>query len=257
MAEVRVIWRGKRLNKRTVAMLMELERRVKFTLVFSQGSYNKGGVAASAGTHDGGGAVDVDVSHLTTSQRRLVVLNARQIGFAAWLRNPNQGKWPWHIHMIAIGDDDLSRGAVFQVSEYRRGHNGLANRGRDDGPSGYRTVTWDTYLRAKAAAGAVAKRPPAAPNLTISLAAMTYARTHDVLTNAGSRDRATVLAWAAHPKVAAITRAEVLPPKGRVWHVHFQAMTKKIQQKFGLVVDGWFGPKTAAVMRRYGYTIVA
>lgn len=256
MAEVRTIWRGKRLDKRTVAMLIEAEKLAKLTFVLSQGSYNTG-VVASAGTHDGGGAVDINIQSMTSAERRTVVLSLRRVGFAAWLRNPNQGNWPYHVHGIAIGDQDLSRGAAFQVAEYRRKRNGLANRGADDGPPGYYGMTWELYQKNKAAVSGQQPMGSTKPDITISLGALDYARKHDGMSGVWGNDRAQVLAWAAHPKVAAITRAETVPPAGRPWHLHFQDMTKKIQRKFGLSVDGWFGPKTAAVMKRYGYIIIA
>ncbi len=148
MPEARIIWRGKAMNKRTVAMVLAAEKiyRSKFRII--QGSYNKGGVEASAGTHDGGGAVDIDVIKKSAAQRRAVLLAFRQVGFAAWLRTPAQGRWPYHVHAIAIGDKDLSRGARNQVAEYKRKRNGLANRGKDDGPPGYYGMTWELYLKA-------------------------------------------------------------------------------------------------------------
>jgi len=252
MAETRTIWRGKRLNQRTVAMLIELERRLGFTLTLSQGSYNKGGVTASAGTHDGGGAVDIHIDGMSDSRRRQVVLYARQIGFCAWLRNPNQGSWPWHIHMIAAGDRDLSSGAAFQVREYQRAHNGLANRGPDDGPSGYRMMTWELYLKNKAAAAAKATTP--ARDITISLGAMTYARTHDAMSGVWGYDRAQVFAWAVHPKIAVISRVQFdAYYKGGLTAAKFIDLTKRIQRRYRFAVDGIFGPQTAEAMKRSGY----
>ena len=256
MPEARVVWRGKQLNQRTVAMVQAAERLAKLQFTIIQGSYNKGGVAASAGTHDGGGAVDVACDELNAAQRKAVVLALRQVGFAAWLRTPGQSNWPYHVHAIAQGDKDLSRGAANQVAEYRRCRNGLASRGKDDGPPGYYGMTWELYLHyhPNPVPGV---QPPPPPNTTISLGAMEYARTHDSMNGVWGADRAQVLAWAAHPKIAAINQAETRPPAGVPWHLHFQQMTKKIQLKFKLPATGVFNAATAAIMKRYGYTIIA
>ena len=255
MPEARVVWRGKQLSQRTVAMVQAAEKLAKLQFTIMQGSYNKGGVTASAGTHDGGGAIDVAAAQLTAAQRKAVVLALRQVGFAAWLRTPSQGKWPYHVHAIAVGDKDLSRGAAHQVAEYRRCKNGLANRGKDDGPPGYYGMTWEIYLKYHPATPGA--KPPPVPNTTISLGAMEYARKNDAMSGVWGADRAQVLAWAAHPKIAAISRAETRPPAGVPWHLHFQQMTKKIQQRFKLPVTGVFNAATAAVMKKYGYTIIA
>jgi hypothetical protein len=250
MPEARIVWRGKALNKRTVAMIEAAEKLYKSKFALLQGSYNKGGVAASAGTHDGGGAVDIDVASKSAAQRVAVVKAMRQVGFAAWLRTPAQGNWPYHVHAIAVGDKDLSRGAAHQVAEYRRKRNGLANRGKDTGPAGFYGMTWELYLKA---------HPPAqpVPDSTISLGAMEHARTHDAMTGAWGADRARVIAWAAHPRVGAITKAETVPPKGVPWHLHFQRVIRKVQLHFKLEVTGVFNSAVATVMKRYGYKIVA
>jgi len=252
MPEARIVWRKTQLNRRTVAMLVAAEKLYKSQFKFIQGSYNKGGVEASAGTHDGGGAVDVDVVKQSPAQRRAIVLALRQVGFAAWLRTPAQGRWPYHVHAIAIGDKDLSRGAAIQVLEYKRKRNGLANRGKDDGPPGFYAMTWEIYLKAHPV-----PVPPAIPDSSISLAAMAYARTHDAMTGAWGADRARVIAWAAHPKVGAITKAETVPAAGVSWHLHFQRVIRKVQLKFKLPVTGIFNDGMATVMKRYGYTITA
>ena len=252
MPEARIVWRGKTVNRRTVAMVQAAEKIYKSQFGIIQGSYNKGGVEASAGTHDGGGAIDVDVVKLSAAQRKAVVLALRQVGFAAWLRTPAQGRWPYHVHAIAIGDKDLSRGAAIQVAEYKRRRNGLANRGKDDGPPGCYGMTWEIYLKAHPA-----PVPAAVPDSTISLGAMAYARNHDAMTGEWGADRARVVAWAAHPRVGAITRAETVPPHGVPWHLHFQRVIQKVQLKFKLPVTGFFNDGTAAAMKRYGYKIVA
>lgn len=141
----RVQFRGVTLNTRTRDMILAVEYLTGITLVLTQGSYNAGGVTASAGTHDGGGAVDIRAKDLTTAQRKKVVLAMRQVGFAAWLRLAIKDLWPVHIHGIAKNDGDLSRGAAGQVTDYINGRNGLANNGPDDGPDGYRHTTWEAW----------------------------------------------------------------------------------------------------------------
>lgn len=135
------------INTRTQAMLAEAQRLLNRTLVLSQGSYNPGGDPTSAGTHDGGGVVDVSVDGMTSATRTAVAKALRQVGFAAWIRNPTQGDWPWHIHAVAISDTDLSTQAQNQVGDYYLGMNGLANRGPDDGPM-VTIRTWEEYQRA-------------------------------------------------------------------------------------------------------------
>ena len=133
---------GRTVNQRTRDMLVEAESMLGFAIVLSQGSYS-GGVDASAGTHDGGGAVDVSVADLSTTQRWETVKAMRAVGFAAWLRTPDQGPWPYHIHGIAIGDTDLSIAARNQVADYYIGKNGLASHAADNTPEAYRSpFTW-------------------------------------------------------------------------------------------------------------------
>jgi peptidoglycan hydrolase-like protein with peptidoglycan-binding domain len=141
-----VTYDGATVNTRTKAMLAEAERLLGRRFTLSQGSYNPGGDPSSAGTHDGGGVVDISVTGMTTATRTAVVRQLRLVGFAAWLRNPSQGDWPYHIHAVAVSDTDLSSQAQHQVGDYYLGQNGLANRGPDDGPQ-VTKLTWEDYQR--------------------------------------------------------------------------------------------------------------
>ncbi|MDF8265611.1 peptidoglycan-binding protein [Luteipulveratus flavus] len=143
----RTTYQGYPFNTRTVAMLREAFRLAGVTPAVEQGSYSPGADPTSAGTHDGGGAVDLDAEALTAGQRTAVVTALRRVGFAAWLRTPSQGDWPLHIHGIAVNDTDLARAAQTQVGRYYQGRNGLANNLPDDGPQ-VPKVTWEEYLRA-------------------------------------------------------------------------------------------------------------
>ncbi|SDG51356.1 hypothetical protein SAMN05216553_108430 [Lentzea fradiae] len=136
------------VNARTQSMLTEAERLLGRRLVLSQGSYNPGGDPTSAGTHDGGGAVDIEVDGMSTATRTAAVRALRQVGFAAWLRSPSQGNWPWHIHGVAINDTDQATQARNQVGDYYLGFNGLANHGPDDGPR-VTIRTWEEYQRSR------------------------------------------------------------------------------------------------------------
>lgn len=143
----RVSWRGVTLNRRTRDAVLWAEKKSGVRVVPAQGSYNKGGVAASGGTHDGGGAIDCSVRGLSTSQRNALVRALKDAGFAAWYREPLPGVWGAHIHAIATGDKELAVGARAQVLSFDAGKDGL--RGNRPDPT-YRPsprVTWSWLLR--------------------------------------------------------------------------------------------------------------
>lgn len=143
----RTTFSGKRVNARTRAMLLEAQRLAGRTITVTQGSYNPGGVGASAGTHDGGGVVDISIAALSETQRWQLVRALRRVGFAAWYRTPSQGPWAAHIHAVAIGDTDMSLSARDQVADYYVGRNGLASHALDNTPSAYRVpfTWWEKY----------------------------------------------------------------------------------------------------------------
>lgn len=120
---------GLRVDWLTRAALEDTAARLGYSLTLAQGSYNAGKVAASAGTHDGGGVVD-----LSPYDHKRKVLELRRSGFAAWYRPAVPGLWGAHIHAVLIGNRKLSPGAKAQVLDYLAGKNGLANDGPDDGP---------------------------------------------------------------------------------------------------------------------------
>lgn len=145
----RVTWRGHTFDTQTRDMLVELDKLVgpNVSIKPTQGSYSTG-VGASAGTHAGGGAVDLSVAALSSFQVELVVFLARRLGFAAWHRLPGEGPWNQHIHMINKTAPGLSGAAQSQVMQYMSSRNGLANHGFDkhanlDAP---RDATWKSYL---------------------------------------------------------------------------------------------------------------
>jgi peptidoglycan hydrolase-like protein with peptidoglycan-binding domain len=139
---------GQQVNTRTSNMLAAAEAMLSWSLVLSQGSYTSAD-PTSAGTHDGGGVVDVSVTSMTTTQRWETVRALRTVGFAAWLRNPSQGSWPYHIHAAAVSDPDLAPAASNQIHDYYFGKNGLANHAPDDTPTAYQVAFtwWEKYGR--------------------------------------------------------------------------------------------------------------
>ncbi|MGE0711989.1 MAG: SH3 domain-containing protein [Planctomycetota bacterium] len=132
----RLVWRGVRVNRRTVELVLRAERIMAdlghrgFRFAFSQGSYSTS-VAASGGTHAGGGALDI---RTVGQSRRTVddmVRALRRAGFAAWSRGRGYDSFAPHIHAIAIGDREASSSARSQVGSYARGRNGLVNQALD------------------------------------------------------------------------------------------------------------------------------
>jgi peptidoglycan hydrolase-like protein with peptidoglycan-binding domain len=146
LAGDRVTYLGRTVNTRTRAMLREAQARAGRSIVLTQGSYNPGGDSTSAGTHDGGGVVDMSVSGMTATVRTAVVRSLREVGFAAWYRPAIPGIWGPHIHAVAVSDPDLSTPARDQVGDYYLGRDGLSGNGPDTGPAVTKR-TWEDYLR--------------------------------------------------------------------------------------------------------------
>jgi hypothetical protein len=116
-----VTYRGVTLNKRTAAAVIQAQRLYGRAFdAIPQGSYHSG-TSASAGTHDGGGAIDVYDSHLDAVQHVM-----RVVGFAAWHRPYLAGEWNAHCHAIMLGDKEMSSGAKAQIPDYRNYLDGLA-----------------------------------------------------------------------------------------------------------------------------------
>lgn len=110
---------------------------VKQQVDVSQGSYNGTKVAASAGTHSGGGVWD------SRQYSPGIIKLGREAGAAYWYRRYTPGLWPAHGHGILIGCP-CNGPARYQVDAYKAGYNGLGAGGRggkDDGPR----VTIRTY----------------------------------------------------------------------------------------------------------------
>ncbi len=126
----RLAFRGHTLNGRTIQMVEQAEAWAKKHGLpagwpIFQGSYNTG-VSDSGGTHDGGGALDIDTSNMSEKQILTAVEAMRRAGFAAWHRDDAAGWADDHIHAIAIGDRQMSAAAHVQVVEYFHGGDGLS-----------------------------------------------------------------------------------------------------------------------------------
>jgi hypothetical protein len=133
-------WYGGRLvNQRTKVLLERAAEIYGQDFTLTQGSYNTG-VRASAGTHDGGGVVDINTDGLNIAK---AVLALRKAGFAAWHRTPAQG-FSHHIHACAIGDRQMAWLARSQVQSYFNRRDGLARNYSDN--SEHRWPNWcDQY----------------------------------------------------------------------------------------------------------------
>lgn len=138
---------GQAVDWLTKAALLKAERLIarwrtpSYTLSITQGSYNAGRVSASAGTHDGGGVVDLRAWDWPIKVRAL-----RLSGFRAWRRAPHEGPWPDHIHAVLQGNRLLAASAEDQVDDARRGRNGLANNGPDPHEGmPFRPFRWPYY----------------------------------------------------------------------------------------------------------------
>lgn len=124
-------FRGYKFDARTIAMIRWAEKRAGFRFNIKQGSYNPGGVVASAGVHDRGGAVDFAVPARSDDFAKMMRA-LKDAGFAVWHREKKPGVWGEHIHGVAIGCKDLAPIAARQVQSFDAGKDGLVSNHDDD-----------------------------------------------------------------------------------------------------------------------------
>ena len=137
----RVTWSGKTINARTRDALLYAQKLWRkrgdhhLSIQLAQGSYNKGGVAASGSTHDGGGVIDIRTTGVGLDQGETVSLlrALKDAGFAAWIRDSRDGMPP-HIHACAIADQQMAASAQRQCVSYDAGRNGLNSNSKDRNP---------------------------------------------------------------------------------------------------------------------------
>ena len=137
---------GEKIDTRTAAMFHKAETISGTDMTIEQGV---GDASDSAGTHLGGGVIDIaTVDRPDEITARVNALRA--VGFAAWYRNWDQR---WHIHAVAISDPLLgadSHDRLCQVYQYVFGGEGLGQCPADGSVPGTdrAIITWEDYLRA-------------------------------------------------------------------------------------------------------------
>jgi len=110
-----------------------------------------GSTKASAETHTGPGAVDLNAEHLTDVEARALETLARSLGCAAWFRpavSPYTQQpygWQRHLHLIRTDAPGLPDAARRQVTAYRNKLDGLAVPHADRGSHAYLTASWAAY----------------------------------------------------------------------------------------------------------------
>lgn len=130
-------WDGETVDFLTHAALSAASKEAGTDFHMMQGSHNAGGVAASGGTHDGGGVVDIAPAN---GDWEGAVTAMRKMGFAAWVRNvPGHGYAGSgaHIHAVLIGNERLSSQAAVQVQSYLNNDDGLVGSRADDSTRAY------------------------------------------------------------------------------------------------------------------------
>lgn len=148
----KVRWRGGKCDNIDKVAIQVWEERMAATATIYQLGYNPGGVAASAGAHDGGGVVDCWFPTLANIR---AVKRGRDVLGVGWLRHPPT--FPYHHHMIRRASKTLAPVAARQVPLFDAGGNGLVGNAPDeigyrpDPPATFGLDDYYTELRARKA----------------------------------------------------------------------------------------------------------
>lgn len=133
----RATWRGVVVCKHSVYKLnlwaIGVGNDIRLTPLAGCGSYQTD-TEASAGTHAGGGAIDISTVGYTMEQRDKIERVARLVGLQiAWERDRISGLWTWHIHALDPQCPNLSSEARTQCIEFGNGGDGLVGTKPDPG----------------------------------------------------------------------------------------------------------------------------
>jgi hypothetical protein len=207
----KVYWRNRWFDKAMVTAYLDKEKAQGYKEYFYQGSYNRG-VAASAGTHNGGAVSDTQSRGLTSRKR------AASRGIVGWPRTRRQG-FMVHDHNMLMWATTAPWGLKAQMYAYRNGRNGLASNGRDDSGTRGSYRHFLDWQKAKKAADAKNNKPKVTPNA--SLAAIEYSRKYG-------------------DKARSYTSVKLM-----------QNALNKIYTGTPLKADGILGPKTLALFNKW------
>lgn len=109
----KVTYRGRLMDRKTMAFCQAMEAALGYPLTIVQGCYNPGGVTASGGTHDGGGVFDLAAYDW---QRKVKV--AADLGGFPYHRTYIQGLWGEHVHIGIRDHGRLSQAAQAQQRDW-------------------------------------------------------------------------------------------------------------------------------------------
>jgi len=218
---------GWTLDVRTAQYFDAVNAAMPGGVVIIQGSYNKS-VDASAGTHDGPGALDLkpaSSAYRNTAGYTKLQTICRERGGAAWFR-------PWannyHVHVIVIGTKGLPTIAARQVASYLDGRDGLVSNLRI---SGVINTTFEAWRNAINAIGAAVSKTAKVKLIQAELG----------LTTDG--------VWGSWTD-GAMWRIKAASQKGAVWFNAASLSDRKLVQKYvGAYQDGIWGPATAAQVK--------
>lgn len=121
-------YNGALMDQKTKAFVQACEKALGYSLTILQGCYHPG-VSQSAGTHDGGGVID-----LAPFDWQNKVRTVRAKGAFGWHRTPIPGVWGEHIHFGIRNHGTLSPSAKAQQRDYDGDPplDGLADHARDN-----------------------------------------------------------------------------------------------------------------------------
>lgn len=134
---VRVKWRGVIVCSHSVPKLDAWAKSIGDAVLLwplpGCGSYQTSTVA-SAGTHAGGGAIDLNGNGMSATTRAMVARKGREVGLQVdWFRGFIAGLWTNHFHAVDPDCPQLAKVAAAQCVECFNGGDGLVGTRPDPG----------------------------------------------------------------------------------------------------------------------------
>lgn len=158
-----VTYDGQAMTRRQRVAIRDVESHADVSFVIVKGSW-KPVDDISGTTHHGAGVIDIWLPSMSDNERtHEVTRKLRRIGCqAAFLRGPGKfGGYGWHWHVVDLDTRGMDTNAVWQVSEYRAGNDGLV-AGRDDPvkfrPDPIRPYDFDAYQDLRTRLNSISER---------------------------------------------------------------------------------------------------